>query len=134
MIWGLSPAYGKEFSLRQNVGMSLGTVRFPVQWVLGAKWPGCEVDHLPPSSAEVKNEWSCTSPPVICLWLHGMNRNKLIFYKIVTEKSHQARSVARVVFPVMQQDKHWLLCRSLSREKMHSCTETDTLNSLKVLH
>jgi len=49
MIWGLSPATGKEFSLRQNVRMSLGTIPFPIQWLLGTKWPGCEVDHLPPS-------------------------------------------------------------------------------------
>jgi hypothetical protein len=28
---------------------------------LGAKWPGHEADHSPPSSAEVKNAWSYTS-------------------------------------------------------------------------
>jgi hypothetical protein len=31
----------------------------PIQWVpgalsLGVKWPGCEADHSPPSTAEVK--------------------------------------------------------------------------------
>jgi len=52
----LSPAFGKEFSLCKDVRMSLGAVLFPIKWVLGATWPGCEVDHLPPSSAEVKNE------------------------------------------------------------------------------
>jgi hypothetical protein len=87
MIWDLSPAYGKEFFLRQDVRMSLGAVPFPIKWVMGAKWPGCEIDHLPPSSVEVKNEWSYTSPPVICLCLHGMNRNNFIFYKIVAEMS-----------------------------------------------
>ena len=106
MIWGLSPANGKEFSLRQNVRMSLGTVLFPIQWIMGANWPGCEVDHLCPSNAEVKNEWSYTSPHVICLCLQSMNRNNFIFYKIVAEVSYQARSVARVVFPVMQHDIH----------------------------
>jgi len=40
----------------------------PIQWVpgvptLGVKRPGREVDHSPPSSAEVKNEWSYTSTP-----------------------------------------------------------------------
>ena len=44
-----------EFSLCQNVQMSLGAVPFPIRWVLGAEWPGCEVDHSPSSSAEVKN-------------------------------------------------------------------------------
>jgi hypothetical protein len=33
----------------------------------GVKWPGLEVDHCPPSSAEVKNEWSYTSSPSVCL-------------------------------------------------------------------
>jgi hypothetical protein len=27
----------------------------------GVKCPGCQVDHLPPSSGKVKNEWNCTS-------------------------------------------------------------------------
>jgi hypothetical protein len=27
------------------------------------KWPGCEADHSPPSSAEVNNAWSYTSTP-----------------------------------------------------------------------
>jgi hypothetical protein len=45
--------------------------------------------------------------------------------------SYQARSVARVVYPVIKHDVHWLLCRALFREEMHSCTETDTSDSLK---
>ena len=32
----------------------------------GLKRPGREDDHLPPSSAEVKNEWSYTSCPPLC--------------------------------------------------------------------
>jgi hypothetical protein len=40
----------------------------PIQWVpgflsLGIKWSRHEADHSPPSSAEVKNEWSYTSSP-----------------------------------------------------------------------
>jgi hypothetical protein len=40
----------------------------PVQWIKGAlflrvKRPGREADHSPPSSAEVKNAWSCTPLP-----------------------------------------------------------------------
>jgi hypothetical protein len=31
------------------------------------KRPGPEFDHSPPSRAEVKNEWTCTSTPLICL-------------------------------------------------------------------
>jgi hypothetical protein len=37
---------------------------------LGVKRPGREADHSPPSSAEVKNAWSCTSIPPI--HLHGV--------------------------------------------------------------
>jgi len=33
-------------------------------------WPGHEADHLPPSSTEVRNMWSYTLTPPICL--HGM--------------------------------------------------------------
>jgi len=37
---------------------------------LGTKRPGLEADHSPPSSAEVNNAWSYTSPPPIRL--HGV--------------------------------------------------------------
>jgi hypothetical protein len=44
----------------------------PIQWVSGplslrVKRPDREADHSPPSSAEVKNLWSYTSTPQICL-------------------------------------------------------------------
>jgi hypothetical protein len=42
---------------------SIGTRGFS----LGVKQPGCEADHSPPSSAEVKNAWSYTSTPPIRL-------------------------------------------------------------------
>ena len=28
---------------------------------MGVKWSEYEADHSPPSSAKVRNEWSCTS-------------------------------------------------------------------------
>jgi hypothetical protein len=37
---------------------------------------GREVDHLSPSSSEVKNEWSCTSTFPVCL--HGRYRDFII--------------------------------------------------------
>jgi hypothetical protein len=48
--------------------MALGPTQPPIQWVTGVlslriKRPGRETDHSPPSSAEVKNEWSYTSTP-----------------------------------------------------------------------
>jgi hypothetical protein len=52
---------------------ALGLTQPPIQWVPGALTPGiklsgceaCEAHHSPPSSAEVKNAWSCTSTPSI---------------------------------------------------------------------
>jgi hypothetical protein len=53
----------------------LGPTQPPIEWVPGVlslwvKLPGREADHSPPSSAEVKNAWSCTSAPQIPL--HGV--------------------------------------------------------------
>ena len=38
---------------------------------MGVKWTEYEAGHSPPSSAKVKNEWSCTSTSAVCL--HGMH-------------------------------------------------------------
>jgi hypothetical protein len=38
---------------------------------LAVRWPGHEFNLSPPSAVEVKNEWSCTSAPPICL--HSVN-------------------------------------------------------------
>lgn len=50
----------------------------------GVKWPGFEVHHSPRSSAVVKNEWSDTSAPSVCL--QDMERDNFTFivsiYKI----------------------------------------------------
>jgi len=40
------------------------------------KRPGRKADRVPPSRANVKNEWSYTSTPPICL--HGMHRDNII--------------------------------------------------------
>jgi hypothetical protein len=62
-------------------GLALEPTQPAVQQVpeffLRIKGPGHEVDHLPPSSAEVKNEWSCTSTPPICLYV--VERNNFVF-------------------------------------------------------
>jgi hypothetical protein len=42
----------------------------------GIKKPGREVDHSPPSNAEVKNDWRCTSASPICLY--AMKRDNFI--------------------------------------------------------
>jgi hypothetical protein len=51
--------------------LALVPTQLPIQWVLGALSPGVnwlryEIDHCPPSTAKVKNEWSCTSAPLVC--------------------------------------------------------------------
>jgi hypothetical protein len=53
----------------------LGLTQSPIQWVpgalfLGVKRPGCEANHSPPCSSEVKNSWRSTSTPP--LRLHDM--------------------------------------------------------------
>jgi hypothetical protein len=52
----------------------------------GLQRPGREVNHSPPSSAEVKNEWSHTSDPPICL--HGVNRDNFTFTLLKRELLH----------------------------------------------
>jgi hypothetical protein len=54
---------------------ALGHTQPPIQWIPGALSLGVkrlerEVDHSPPSSAEVKNAWSYTFIPSVRL--HGM--------------------------------------------------------------
>jgi hypothetical protein len=39
----------------------------------GVKWLGTEADHLHPSDTKVKNEWSYTSAPPLCV--HGVDRD-----------------------------------------------------------
>jgi len=50
---------------------------FNAQWgfVPEVKRLGRDFDHLPLSSAKVKNEWSYTSTPPTCL--HGVDRDNL---------------------------------------------------------
>jgi hypothetical protein len=77
---GIGLGYGLDdrglgFDSRRGLGICLFTTTSrtalrptqpPIQWVpgvlsLGVKRPGREAKHWPPSSAEVKNEWSYTS-------------------------------------------------------------------------
>jgi len=69
---------GPGFQYRQEIflfsGKSkpvLGPSLPPMKWVPGS-FPGRNVDHSPPSTAEVKNKWNYTSPPPI--WVYGVYR------------------------------------------------------------
>jgi hypothetical protein len=62
---------------------ALGPIQPPIQWVSGAvsmgvKRPGREAEHLPPSSAEVKNAWSYTSTQqyTFIAWCLVKNKHK----------------------------------------------------------
>ena len=43
----------------------------------GVKWPAYDVNQSPPSSAEFKNEWSCTSASPKCF--HGVDKDNFTF-------------------------------------------------------
>jgi hypothetical protein len=65
-------------------GPSLGPTQPPIQWLSGAltsevKRPGREADQSPPSSADVKNTWSCASTTsyIFMAWYLAKNRETL---------------------------------------------------------
>jgi hypothetical protein len=73
------PAGTRDFSLLHNVQNGSGSHPTPLQWVPelfppGAKRQGREVDHLFPSSAEVKNG---EAVPPLPLRLHVVVLNEL---------------------------------------------------------
>jgi hypothetical protein len=66
------PAGPGNFSLHHRVqngsGAHPASYRMGTRgFFLGVKRPARETDHSPPSSAEVKNAWSCTSTPPVHL-------------------------------------------------------------------
>jgi hypothetical protein len=63
---GFESRQGQEFSLLHIVQTGRGA--HPASYPMGTwgtfpevKWQGYEVDHSPPTSAEVKKTWTCTS-------------------------------------------------------------------------
>jgi hypothetical protein len=60
--WGFESQQGQGIVFpHHRVQDGSGAHPLPIQWVpgslsLGVKWPGCEADYSPLSSAEVKNE------------------------------------------------------------------------------
>jgi hypothetical protein len=57
---GFDSRQGQDFFLLHSVQTGPGATQLPVQWIhgviyRGVKRLGCEADHLPPSSAKVKN-------------------------------------------------------------------------------
>jgi hypothetical protein len=71
----------RDFSSLQNV--HTGTEAYPA-W---GSFPGIKrlefaFDYSPPSSVEVKSEWSYNSAPPI--YLHGAEKDKAAFFLILT--------------------------------------------------
>ena len=69
------------FSALKVSGLAVEPTQPPIQWVLcfllGVKQPGHVVDHSPPSSAEVKREWSYTF--AFPVYLHGIDTDSCTF-------------------------------------------------------
>jgi len=72
------PVGAKGFCVFQNIGSwayPFSYSRATGDLSSGVKHLGPEFDHSTPSSAEVKNEWSCTSTP--SLFLRRVDRDKI---------------------------------------------------------
>ena len=82
MILDLRAGRRKRFSVHQNhpdwlhdqPSLLFSGCQGSFSWV---KQVGHEVDHSPPSSSEVRNEWNFTFTPHICL--HGVYRDNFTF-------------------------------------------------------
>ena len=61
------PAEVKRFPFSKTVHTGLGPIQPPSQWLSEFTRLGHEADHSPPTSAEVKNQWSYTSTSPIRL-------------------------------------------------------------------
>jgi hypothetical protein len=77
---------------------ALGPTQCLIEWVPGTltpavKRPGREADHLPPSSAEVKNAWSSTSTPqyVFMAWCLVKHWDKFTFTRTGSERTGYVR-------------------------------------------
>jgi hypothetical protein len=61
------PVGARDFYRLRDDHTGSGSTHHPIQCTLRVKRLGHEVNHLSPSSSEVKNEWSYTAAPPVCL-------------------------------------------------------------------
>jgi hypothetical protein len=60
-------------------------------------WPGHEADHLLPSSAEVKNPWSFTSPPPCVFMVCDLIKHQVMFTSLSKRVMHCCRFRTSVI-------------------------------------
>jgi hypothetical protein len=75
---GLNSQLGQEIFLFAASRLAQGPAQPPAQWVVeavspGVKWPGHEVNHSPPSNAEVRKVWSYTFIPPYTFMMWCLN-------------------------------------------------------------
>jgi hypothetical protein len=75
------PAGAGNFFLHHRVQNSSGAHSASYPMGTGGSFPGGKADHSPPSSAEVKNEWSYISTPqyVFMAWCLVKHRDNFTF-------------------------------------------------------
>jgi hypothetical protein len=83
--YGLDDRGGLEYESREgrhSVQTGSEVNQPPTQWVPGAKRPGREADHSPPTSAEVKKMWIYNPLPIplhgVVLNYEGCPQNKVL--------------------------------------------------------
>ena len=79
--WWSNPGRGSGFYFSKRPDRFLGQTQLPsqrVRWFFcrGMKWPGPNVDHSPPSSAEIKNKWGYTC--TLHIRLHVVGRHNSV--------------------------------------------------------
>jgi hypothetical protein len=63
--------------------LALEPAQTPIQWVQWVKWLGCEADHSPPSSAEVKNVWSYTFIPQYAFMAWCLIKQEVLLHDVL---------------------------------------------------
>jgi hypothetical protein len=79
------PVGARDFYRLRDDHTDSGSIHHPIQFTLRVKRPRREVNHLSPSSSEVKNEWSYTAVSPICLivWTERTLSSRLLIACLV---------------------------------------------------
>jgi hypothetical protein len=121
---------------------ALGTTKPPIQWVpgalsLGVKRPGREADHSPPSSAEVKNAWSCISTPqyVFMAWCLVKHRDNFTFTFYFAHLHIMPRLRMRGTIPPLPNTSSWhLSLRKTTKTSVRMAGNSTEIQTSSVLN